>query len=196
MPIQKMTAKQLQLALWVCCCLLLLSSNLVMAEASSLTGYRTLETRYVILYYRSLEDLEDFEDEIDYSGGVFSNLFSSSDADDLQKNVKNEIDALYRRVQKILDMQKKMKKVAIRIHRNSEEIKRAYTDTYGRGRRGVPRAWFRYKNNTIYVNLDDLDEGILAHEMAHAIIDNYLLVKPPRVTAEILARYVDRHLFD
>ncbi len=145
MPIQKMTAKQLQLALWVCCCLMLLSSNLVMAEASTLTAYWTLETKYTILHYRSLEDLEDFEDEIDYSGGVFSNLFSSSDADDLQVNVKNEIDALYRRVQKILDMQKKMNKVIIRIHRNSKEIRRAYTETYGRGRRGVPRAWVRYK---------------------------------------------------
>lgn len=196
MPIQKMTAKQLQLVLWGCCCLLLLSSNLVMAEASTLTAYRTLETKYTILHYRSLEDLEDFEDEIDYSGGIFSKLFSSSDVDDLQKNVKNEVDALYRRVQEILDMRKKMNKVTIRIHRNSKEIRRAYTKTYGRGRRGVPRAWFRYKNNTIYVNLDDLHEGMLAHEMAHAIIDNYLLVKPPRVTAEILARYVDRHLFD
>jgi hypothetical protein len=167
-----------------------------MAEASSLTAYRTLETRYVILQYRSLEDLEGFEDEIDFSGGVFGNLFSSSDAKDLQVNVKTEVDALYRRVQKILDMQKKMNKVNIKIHRNSEELKRAFRKTYGRGRRGVPRTWFRYENNTIYVNLDDVHEGMLAHEMAHAIIDNYLLVKPPRATAEILARYVDRHLLD
>lgn len=195
MPLRKMSAGQFQLILWGCC-FLFLSSNLVMAEASSLAGYRTLETKYTILHYRSLEDLEDFEDEIDYSGGVFSNLFSSSDADDLQVNVKNEVDALYRRVQKILDMQKKMNKVIIKIHRNSEEMKRAFRKTYGRGRRGVPRAWFRYENNTIYINLDDLHEGMLAHEMAHSIIDNYLLVKPPRVTAEILARYVDRHLFD
>ncbi len=134
MPTQKLTVRQIQLALWGCCCLLFLSSSLLMAEASSLEAYRTLETRYAILQYRSLEDLEDFGDEIDYSGGVFSNRFSSSDADDLQVNAKNEADALYRRVQKILDMRKKMNKVIIQIHRNSEEIKRAYTKTYGRGR--------------------------------------------------------------
>jgi hypothetical protein len=62
---------------------------------------------------------------------VFNKLFSSSDGDDLQENVKNEVDALYRRVQQILDMRKKMKKVTIRIHRNSKEIKQAYTKTYG-----------------------------------------------------------------
>jgi len=35
---------------------------------------------------------------------------------------------------------------------------------------------------------------MLAHEIAHAIIDNYLSVRPPRATAEILARYVGKHL--
>ena len=34
----------------------------------------------------------------------------------------------------------------------------------------------------------------MAHEIAHAIIDHYLLIRPPRATAEILAHYVDEHL--
>ena len=36
--------------------------------------------------------------------------------------------------------------------------------------------------------------GILAHEIAHAMIDNYLSVRPPKTTSEILARYVDENL--
>jgi hypothetical protein len=40
----------------------------------------------------------------------------------------------------------------------------------------------------------DLHEGMLAHEMAHCIIDYFLLVRPPVASAEILARYVDEHL--
>jgi hypothetical protein len=35
---------------------------------------------------------------------------------------------------------------------------------------------------------------MLAHEMAHCVIDHYLLIRPPMATAEILARYVDSHL--
>ena len=50
--------------------------------------------------------------------------------------------------------------------------------------------------NTIYVNVDDTQEEILAHEMAHAIIDHYLLVRPPAAAAEILARYVHTHIYD
>ena len=197
MPIQKMTARQLQLVFWGCFFLLFSSNGLVMGGTSSLTFQLKLETRHTILHYRSSEDLEDFDDEVDYSAeGVFGSLFSDSDGDDLQGKVKNKVDTLFKRVQQILDMRKIMKKVTIKIYRNSEEIERAYIEIYRRSPKQVPRAWFRYKTNTIYVNLDDLHEGILAHEMAHSIIDNYLVVKPPRATAEILARYVDTNLFD
>ena len=37
-------------------------------------------------------------------------------------------------------------------------------------------------------------QGMLAHEMAHSIIDHYLTVRPPKRSAEILARFVDKHL--
>ena len=46
------------------------------------------------------------------------------------------------------------------------------------------------------MNAEDVHEGMLAHEIAHSIIDHYLLVRPPRATAEILSRYVDAHLND
>ena len=36
--------------------------------------------------------------------------------------------------------------------------------------------------------------AIMGHEIAHAIVDNYLSVRPPRAAAEILARYVGKHL--
>jgi len=70
---------------------------------------------------------------------------------------------------------------------------RAYRAFTGSGNLRV-RAWYIYERNTIYLNVRDVNEGIVAHEMAHAIIDHYLLVRPPRATAEILARYVDEHL--
>jgi hypothetical protein len=54
--------------------------------------------------------------------------------------------------------------------------------------------WYTHANNTVYLNLNDFQEGMLAHELTHAIVDHYLLVRPPHATAEILARCVDNHL--
>ena len=56
-----------------------------------------------------------------------------------------------------------------------------------------PRAWDIHALKTIYVNANDLNEDMLAHEMAHAIVDHYLLFRPPFATGEILAQYADVH---
>ena len=63
------------------------------------------------------------------------------------------------------------------------------------GRQLRTRAWYIYDLNTIFINVQDIDEGILTHKLAHHIIDHCLKVRPPKATAEILARYVDKHLY-
>ncbi len=119
-------------------------------------------------------------------------MFSTPSPDEVIDKITKKVDVLFERVQEILDMRKKMKKVTINIYDNKKQLHDAYSSIYRKSCR--IRAWYRYTNNTVYINVDDLHEGMLAHELAHAIIDHYLLVRPPTATAEILARYVDRHL--
>ena len=135
-----------------------------------------------------------FDERVDYSRSKWGGrrLFSSYDSTRILEKLKIKIDALYERVQEILDMRKKMKKVKIKIYYNKRQLHAAYLRIYKT--RSRLRSWYIYELNTIYINVNDLHEGMLAHEMAHSIIDHYLLVRPPRATAEILARYVDGHL--
>jgi hypothetical protein len=42
--------------------------------------------------------------------------------------------------------------------------------------------------------MQDVTDSQIAHEMAHAVIDDYFKVIPPERTAEFLAVYVDSHL--
>jgi hypothetical protein len=87
-----------------------------------------------------------------------------------------------------------MKPIVIRLYGTKQQLHAAYRTFHGRPCR--LRAWYSYEENTIHVTVKDLHEGIIAHEMAHAIIDHYLVVRPPPATAEILARYVDTHLYE
>jgi hypothetical protein len=91
-------------------------------------------------------------------------------------------------------MRKVMDKININIYPDQKKLHAAYYDMFQETCQ--LRAWYLYEKNTIYINAGDMNEGILAHEMAHAIIDHFLSVRPPAATAEILARYVDAHLFD
>jgi hypothetical protein len=158
--------------------------------------WRTVETRYVTLWYQSEATLSAFERKIAYSAdsGSFASLFSSRQDSDLNAAVARKMEALFEKVQEILDMKKPMKKVRVRIYPDQGSLRDAYLALYKTD--DQVRAWYIFEFNTIYVTAEDLSEGMLAHEMAHAIIDNFMAVRPPRNTAEILARYVDQHLFE
>ncbi len=47
----------------------------------------------------------------------------------------------------------------------------------------------------ITVAVDRVTDGVLAHEIAHAVINSYFQVPPPKKVQEILAQYVDRQLW-
>jgi hypothetical protein len=157
-------------------------------------AWKNIETKHTIIRYQSFEDLKKFNYEVKYGQEQWGlkRLFSASGSHSLTDGLRTKVDLLFERVQEILDMRKKMKKVTINIYRGKKQLHDAYLRTYKRSCR--IRAWYRYRNNTVYINVDDLHEGMLAHELAHSIIDHYLTVRPPVASAEILARYVDSHL--
>ena len=166
------------------------------ADLSKDTPWHILDTKYTEIHYHSWKDLKKFGNKIDYPPGSLGLkwLFTKKSPDDLENEIKLKVDAVYERVQEILDMRKLMKKVIINICHDKKELHAAYQKIFEK-----PchlRAWYVYELNTIYLNVGDAHEGMLAHEIAHSIIDHYLLVRPPKATAEILARYVDEHLFN
>lgn len=164
-------------------------------KAAQFSGSR-LETKYTVVQYRSSKALNKFNRKIDYSpGGInLGGLFSSANPQDLPGKVKHKIDALYERVQDILDMRKRSeKKLIIDLYNNKKDLDKKYKELYGGSLR--VRAWYVFEMNTIFIHSNDVHEGMLAHEMAHSIIDHFLTVRPPRASAEILAAYVDTHLF-
>lgn len=165
-------------------------------QGETLFQWRQVETKHTIIRYTRYDDLKKFDRKIDFSPGEFSikSLFSTSDPGKDKDRFIKKIDALFERVQEILDMWKRTeKKVKIQLYAGKKELKKAYRKLFG-SELNV-RAWYVFQLNTIFINVDDVHEGMLAHEMAHSIIDNYLTVRPPRAAAEILAVYVDTHLF-
>ena len=170
--------------------------DIVRADAETDGQWHILETKHTEVRYHSPKDLKNFNEKIDYSSGLLGikEIFSKKSSDDLTTKIQLKIDAVYERVQEILDMRKLMEKVTVNIYHNKKELHLAYYEIF---KKSCPfRAWYIYELNTIFVRADDIHEGMLAHEMAHSIIDHYLSVRPPKATAEILARYVDGHLFD
>jgi len=172
----------------------LILSGSAFALSDSDTQWNSIETKYTVIHYQSEKDLAKFSKKVDFGEKEgFSVLsFLGVGKDKLIGRVSAKVDAVYERAQEILDMRRKMKKLVINIYHNEDHLHKAYTEIYKEPCQ--VRAWYIFDQNTVYVQVDDLHEGMLAHEMAHSIIDHYLLMSPPAASAEILARYVDANL--
>jgi hypothetical protein len=153
-----------------------------------------LETRHTLIRYPSADILDQFQKSIRFGQGWWASVSSLATFthEENRKIAVLKTDAIFERAQEILDMKKKMNKVIVMLYPDQTTLEEAYRQTYKNQCRF--RAWYEYKTNTISLNVADCHEGVLAHELAHGIIDHYLLVRPPENTAEILARYVDAHL--
>jgi hypothetical protein len=183
--------------------LLLTPYGVVEGKTAGDAGWESVDTKHTIVCYQFAEDLKKFDKKVDYSPGEwgFSQLFSRFSLNRGAVNLKEKVDTLFERVQKILDMRKSVKKVTIRIYPNKKQLQAAYHNIYRekaslRAWKASHRAWYVYEHSTVYINADDVHEGMLAHEVAHHIIDNYFEVRAPRATTEILSRYVESRLFE
>ena len=187
--------KILLLHIWYCIFLLWMVGT-AFANVSTKAIWHVLDTKYVAIHYHSIKDLKEFDNNIEFpfSSMGLKWLFKKKSPNDIEDEIKQKVDAVYEKVQEILDMRKSMKKVTIFVSHDKQELNSLYQNIYKTSCHF--RAWYVYESNTVYVSSDDVHEGILAHEFAHSIVDNYLLVRPPEATAEILARYADAHLFD
>lgn len=173
----------------------LIVGTFIFSSNSLAAGGYTVNTKYSKFSFASKEDVRKLNSSLDFSTGKSSGGFFSKASDkEVEYELIKKVDALFVKVQRILDMRKKMKKVQVNIYPNKAGLHKAFYNLYKKECK--LRGWYLYRKNTIYLNVQDVHEGMLAHEFAHAIIDHFLAVKPPRASAEILARYVDEHLFD
>lgn len=60
--------------------------------------------------------------------------------------------------------------------------------------KGSP-GFYSHRNKDITLFVDRVTDGMLAHEIAHAVISSSFEVPPPEKAQEILAQYVDEHLW-
>lgn len=117
---------------------------------------------------------------------------------DSTKNVYEKIawrlDFLFRRVKDILGMYPRIEGMEIKIFKNKKELNDEYSEIMGEENNLT--SFYIHRYETIYTNERDISDSVLAHEMAHAIVDHYFIVTPPEEIREILSEYVDLHLDD
>lgn len=102
-------------------------------------------------------------------------------------------DVLYMAVAEIMDMRLKEFNCNVKICENTETFERVKKNIY-KQEITQKKSFYVPENNTIYVNLDNLDISTVGYAMSNAIQNNFFVVPAPKNLQEITAGYVESEL--
>jgi hypothetical protein len=156
---------------------------------------KSYETNCCTIQYFDEEDLKKFALRI---GAI---KYTGKGIDDNPSNIKTRINEIMKKVQTSLDMYTSDLSLSIILYPDYNSLARVFKQHTRKGSvntftYSVPLAFYSHKTKTIHVDVSSITDGVLAHEMAHGVINFYFKTPPPAKMQEILAQYVDLHLWD
>ena len=111
-----------------------------------------------------------------------------------QEQLAEKFDAIFRRVEKILDMYPRKIHLTVKIYKDQSQLDDSYVQLFGALDEKERITFYVHKYTTIYTTEQSITEGVLAHEMGHAVVDHYFLILPPGKIKELLSQIVEIHL--
>lgn len=149
------------------------------------------ESNFFIVYYRPDADLEQVKRKLETRILYFDQTARYGETS-VQEEIGYRLDKLFNQVREILDMYPRIPKIKIKIFQDRTELNEEHLNIFGEMKEYS--SFYVNGYHTIYTSEDDISDSVMAHEMAHVVIDHYFSIIPPKKMAEVLASYVDVHL--
>lgn len=141
-----------------------------------------LATQYVDIYYDGRRQLDLFNEACHFK--------EAPEKETWDQTTVAKIDAIVDKVQAILAMHSTKFRCKIVILSHASDIHRMHEILYW-SKPLDSRAFYSAKNNTIFLSEECLQLKVVAHELAHAVIENYYgKYKTPKPAHEALAKFV------
>jgi len=149
----------------------------------------TIETKYFTVSLCDGCSPSSFAQKINATGLFRLDALSKNDSD-IRSVIKDGIDSLFLEVCDALDIGLKSYRGRIIVYPDIVEVNKAISGDSQIIEASLPSVYIP-SHNTIYISFNDATAGMLAHEMAHAVISTFFVVAPPPKVQEILAGYVE-----
>lgn len=148
---------------------------------------------FCTLYIRNDVNIEDLNKKIDTYRVDFGLAekpppFSQKPED----GILYKFDLIFLKVQELLDMRPNKIHLDVKIYRTKNEIDKVYVEIYNEDGKYI--AFYIFKLNTLYACEERISESVIAHEIAHCIIDHHFTIPPPQKIGEMIAHYAELHL--
>ncbi len=158
------------------------------------TAVAAYHSRYINrLIYNSVEDLHEFNDNLTLTRQLSAMAHQKSPAT-IEEEVLAKLDIIIEKVEVVLDMFPNNLAITIRILKDRAIVSGVYRQKYNRRVDYV--AYYSLSEDTIYFSARDASIRVVAHEIAHAIIDHFFEIRPPYNMHELMAQFAEKHVTD
>ncbi|MCF6178390.1 MAG: hypothetical protein L3J63_03240 [Geopsychrobacter sp.] len=149
-----------------------------------------INTAFALIKCPDQKLLKTFNQKVRSRGYGFG--FGHKKSGNPQETARRQVNQLIGRIQEILDMRPKNLHFTIQILSSPQEVQATFFKEYNRKVDYI--AFYSPRSETVYLSTKKLRRTVLAHEMAHAVIDRYFGKAPPVKIHELLAQYVEKQL--
>jgi len=163
-------------------CLLLLPGMVCAAE---------IKSRYVTVQFASRELLSEFNEELEL-GRKLNSYAKKRPVVTVEDEVLAKVDTVVEQAETILEMFPDKLHIRIVLLADQDEVARVFMQKYNKKVNYL--AFYSLSEDTIYLSVEDVNLSILAHEIAHAIVDHYFDVRPPYNIHELMAQFVEKRI--
>jgi hypothetical protein len=151
-----------------------------------------LPFRYGKIIFDGEEQLAQFNNKL-YIGRLNSWLQTKKNLT-VTDEVRSKLDLIVEKVETVLEMFPARLILTVRVYDTPSGVQQAYLERYHRSVDYI--AFFSPTEDTLFVNVKKLNLQVIAHELGHAVVDNYFNVSPSVKIHELLAQFAEAHVLD
>lgn len=151
-------------------------------------------SRYVErLVYHSVEELQEFNDNLRLTRQLSAMVAQKRPAT-IEEEVLAKLDIIIEKVEVVLDMFPNNLGLSVHVLPDRDAVSAAFRRTYNK--KVDYLAYYSLSEDTIYFSASDASIRVVAHEIAHAVVDDFFQVRPPYTMHELMAQFAEKHVTD
>ncbi|MFC1708738.1 hypothetical protein ACFL2J_01575 [Candidatus Omnitrophota bacterium] len=157
-------------------------------------GWRVAKSEYCTILLHPDVKIERVNNSIRIRFYSLDKSTFSSQGKTVEKQLAEKIDRIFKKVERVLDMYPDKININLKVFKTQAQLDEEYAKIFGENDNMLRISYYIHKYSTIFTTEQAIREGVVAHEMGHAIADHYFLVKPAGKIKELLAQYAEIHL--
>jgi hypothetical protein len=150
-----------------------------------------IKSRYVTVQFANRELLGTFNEELEL-GRKLNSYVKKRPVVTVEDEVLAKVDTVVEQAETILEMFPDKLHIRIVLLADQSEVARIFMQKYNKKVNYL--AFYSLSEDTIYLSVKDVNLKVLAHEIAHGIVNHYFDVRPPYNIHELMAQFVEKRI--